>query len=67
MFRRDKIDIVHIPNILEFDIPFPQLFWCQILAVSLMGDVVVLAKHASKVAPRKEDATWAIVSLDAWF
>jgi len=32
-----------------------------------MGDVVVLAEYASKVAPRKEDATGAIVTLNTWF
>jgi hypothetical protein len=67
MLWRDKIDVMDIPNILKFDVPFTQLLWCQVLAVSFVCYIVILAKYASKIAPRKEDATGAMVPLNAWF
>ena len=55
MFWRDEIDIVHLAHFLQLDIPFRQLFRCDIKAVPLMGNVMILAEHASQVAARKEN------------
>lgn len=65
MLGRDEIDIVHIANFLQFDIPLSQLLGRQIEAVPLMGNVVVLAEDATEVAAREEDGSGAIVTLDA--
>ena len=50
LFRSDKVDVVHIPDFLQLDVPVTQLFGCQIHAISLVRDVVILAEDAPKVA-----------------
>lgn len=53
-----------IPNLLQLDVPVPEVFGRQILAVALMGNVVVLAKDTAEIAHAEEDGTAAIVALD---
>ncbi|KAG7143191.1 hypothetical protein HYQ46_007521 [Verticillium longisporum] len=67
MFRCDKVDVVNASHILQLQIPLAQLFGCQVLAVSLVCDIVVLTEDTSQVTSRKEDSTAAVVSLDAGF
>jgi hypothetical protein len=55
VFRSNKVDIMHLPNLLEFHAPFCQFFRCQIEAIALMGDIMILAEDAAKVAAGKED------------
>lgn len=62
----DQIDVVHIANLLELDVPFCQLLWRDIEAVLLVSDVVVLAKDATQIASAKEDTSTTIVALETW-
>jgi hypothetical protein len=55
MLRRDKVNIVHIAHILQFNVPFRKLFGCEVEAVALMGDVMVLTEDAAKIAAGEED------------
>jgi hypothetical protein len=64
MFRCDKIDIVHLPDFLEFDHPDTKLFWSQVESFLLMSNIMVLAENASQIAPREEYAPAAVVALD---
>lgn len=47
MLRCHKVDVVHLSYLLQFDVPLPQLLRRQIKAILLMGDVMILAKHAT--------------------
>ena len=67
MLWGNKVDVVDISYILQLDVPVSQLFGCQILSVSLVSDIVVLAEDASKITAREEDGTGSVVALNAWF
>jgi hypothetical protein len=56
---------VYISNVLELDVPFAQLFRCQIESILLMSDVVILAEHTAQITAGEEDTARAIVSLYA--
>lgn len=66
MFRRDKIDIVNIPHILEFDEPVRQFLGRDVETVLLMRDIVVLAKDAAEIATGEEDTAASMSTLNAW-
>ncbi len=65
MLRRDQVDIVYLPHVLQFHIPFGQLLRCRVKAIALVCDVVVLAEDAAEVASRKEDGAGTVVALYA--
>lgn len=65
MFRRDQIDIMHVPDLLQLEIPLPQLFRRETEPVPLVRNIVVLAEDAAEIAAGEEDAAAAIVALDA--
>jgi hypothetical protein len=66
LLGRNQINIMHISNLLQLDIPFSQLLGSQILAIPLMRDVMVLAEHTSQITHAKEHRPAAMVTLDAW-
>jgi hypothetical protein len=43
------------PNVLQLYIPPPKFFGCQVLSISLVGYIVILAEDASKVAATEKD------------
>jgi hypothetical protein len=51
------------PSLLQLHIPLGELLGSQIKAIALVSNVMVLAKGATQVAARKEDASAPIVSL----
>ena len=57
MLWGNQIDVVHIANILQFDIPLTKLFGRQILTIPLMSNIVILTKDTPKIAAREEDCT----------
>jgi len=67
MFGSNEVYVVNIPNILKLDQPFSQLLRSQILAIPLMGNIMILAEYATKIATREKDGTTAIVALNARF
>ena len=62
VLRGDEVYIMDMANILQFYVPFRELFGCQILAISLMSYIMVLAKHTPKVAAREEDRPASVVA-----
>lgn len=46
-------------------LPLCKLLWAQMKAILLMCNVVVLTEHTAQIAPRKEHAARAIVTLYA--
>lgn len=40
MLRRYQIDIMHIPNLLKFDVPFGELFGGKVKPIALMRYVL---------------------------
>ena len=64
---RDEVDVVHAAYVLQFEVPFTELFGGEVEAVALVGDVVVLAEDAAEVAAAEEDAAGAVLALYTWF
>jgi hypothetical protein len=56
---------MHLPNLLQLQHPLRELLRRQIKPLSLVSDIMVLAKDAAQVAAAKEDATRAVMSCDA--
>jgi len=46
---------VYISYLLELYAPLCKLFWCKVEAISLMCDVMILAKDTAKVAAGEEN------------
>lgn len=67
VLRSDEVDVVDAADLLQLDVPLAQLLGCQVLAIALMGNVMVLAKDAAEIAAGKEYRATSIVPLDAWF
>lgn len=63
MLRSNKIDIMNMANVLQFNIPLRQLFGRQVESIPLMSNVMILAKRASKITPGEEDRATPIVTL----
>jgi hypothetical protein len=63
MLRRDQIDIVHLADILQLDVPLCKLFGRDVEAILLMGDVVILAEHAAWIASAGEDTSTSMMTL----
>ena len=63
MFTCHKVDVVTTSCLLQFHVPLGKLFGCEVEAVSLVRNVMILAKRATKVATRKEDTAAPVVSL----
>jgi hypothetical protein len=49
VFRRDEIDVVNVPHLLELHEPFAKLLGREIEAVPLMSNLVILAKDAPEI------------------
>jgi hypothetical protein len=45
MLRGDEVDVVAFPHVLEFHIPFGELLRREVEAISLVGDVMILAEY----------------------
>jgi len=56
---------MHPSYILQLNIPLRQLLGREIKPALPVRNIVVLAKHASQVATREEDAAAAVVALQA--
>lgn len=67
VLRRDQIDVVHPPHVLQLQVPRRQLPRRGVEAPAPVRDVVVLAKDAAEVAAGEEDGAGAGVALDAGF
>lgn len=67
VLRRDNVDVVHVADLLKFDIPVSQLLGREIHAIPLMSNIPILAEDAAHVAPAHEDGATTIVALDARF
>ena len=50
LFRGNKVDVVHISDFLQLDVPVTQLFGGQVHPVSLVRYIMVLAEDAAEVA-----------------
>ena len=57
MVRRDEIDVMHIPHLLQFQHPVRKLFGCEIKALPLVRDVVILAKDATQTTTAEENTS----------
>lgn len=58
---------MHISDFLQLEVPIPKLLRGQVLAVTLMSNVVVLAKHTAQVAHAEKDGAASVVSLNTGF
>lgn len=55
---------MHIADFLQLEVPVPKLLRGQVLAVALMSNVVVLAKHTAQVAHAEKDGAASVVTLN---
>lgn len=52
VFWCDKVNVVDPTDILQLDIPFGELFRCEVKAVARMGNVVVLGTRSASILAR---------------
>jgi hypothetical protein len=45
---------MHLANFLKLNVPFGQLFRCEVKAIALMSDIMILTENAAKIAPGEE-------------
>jgi len=67
MLRGYQVNVVDASQILQLDVPLSQFFGRQMEAVSLVCDIIVLAKDATQVASTEENTATAVMSLNARF
>ena len=63
MLRRDEIDVVCIPHLLQLNVPLGELLRRQVESLCLVGNVMVLAEYATEVAAGEEDRAGSVVAL----
>lgn len=49
MFRCNKVDVVALADILQLHVPFGELFGCEIEAVTLVSNVMVLTEDLRNI------------------
>jgi hypothetical protein len=59
----NQVDVVHIANVLQLDVPFRKLLGRNVEPILLMGDVVILAEDTTKVAAAEKYTAATVVSL----
>jgi hypothetical protein len=59
----NQVDVVHIADVLQLDVPFRELLGRDIEPVLLMSNVMILAEDAAKVAAAEEYAAATVVAL----
>jgi len=59
----NQVDVVHIADVLQLDVPFRELLRRDVEPILLMSDVVILAEDTSEVAAAEEHTAASIVPL----
>ena len=59
----NQVNVVHIADVLQLDVPFRELLRRDVEPILLMSDIVILAEDTSKVAAAEEYTAASVVSL----